>query len=56
MTSVGNLDTLNEVEVTIPLALHDVELADDIFDPLGLSIEGFQYISATKESEIYISE
>ena len=56
VTSIGNFDPGNKVEVTIPLALHEVELADDIYDPLGFGVEGFQYISATKQSEITISE
>ena len=50
MTDLGKWPNEKKVEVTIPLVLHEVEIADDIYDPLGFSIEGYNYISATKES------
>ena len=56
MTNIGRFDNAKTTSVTIPLALHEVELADDIYDPLGFSVENFQYISGTKQSEITITE
>jgi len=52
MTHIGKIKPDKKYEITIPLSLHEVELADAIYDPLGFSSEGFQFISATKESEI----
>ena len=36
LAPLGDFDDSQEIDATIPLRLNDVELADDIFDPLGL--------------------
>ena len=38
---LGELNDISKIDAKIPLRLNDVELADDLFDPLGLVAESF---------------
>ena len=41
MSPLGVFDDTKTMDAIIPLRLNDVELADDIFDPLGLDVDSF---------------
>ena len=41
MSSLGVIENSKRVDAIIPLRLNDVELADNIFDPLGLDVDSF---------------
>ena len=41
MSPLGVFDDTKTMNAIIPLRLNDVELADDIFDPLGYDVDSF---------------